>query len=295
MQKFIFSKIAGQLVGFVDDSWDAGGVLKEVLSGDVLDNVYDSMYGKVPLDDVIIQLRNQMQLERFEKHLESHTEVELELNSLPEIIHSMVKFGDAKLGTNLNVDTQLDMYDSLGNWLLPGDWSLKEFVTQQKELWREYLTRMPENLETSLEIIGAEASSVEIVDSVVGGAFSYIFYQALKKILLLAGSWKRGEINRSEVLQQLLPVIWDAAKHGTVAGFIFEFAVAIFGGWILVPLIILAPFAIIRMTDDLRQTFWQGLDHNQQQELIGLADDIRGEIREFFSILSLDISLPDTK
>jgi hypothetical protein len=288
MQKFIFGQATDQLISLLDDFYHADGVLKGVLSGDLL---VDILSGNTLADEVITQLRNRIQLERFEQHLESYTGVELELNSLPEVIHSMVKIGDAKLGTNLNVDTQLDMYDSLGSWLLPGDWSLKEFVTQQKELWREYLTKMPENLET----IGAEASSVEVVDSVVGGAFSYVSYQALKKILSLAGSWKRGEISRNQVLQQLQPVIWDAAKHGAVTGFIFEFAVAIFGGWILIPLIILAPFAIVRMTDDLRQTFWQGLDHNQQKELIGLADDIRGEIREFFSTLSLDAGLLDTK
>jgi hypothetical protein len=119
----------------------------------------------------------------------------------------------------------------------------------------------------------------------IGGGMSYAIYQALKEFLSLEGARQRGEISNSEVVERVAKIAWEAAKTGAAVGAIFGIAVMIFGSWLLIPISILAPFAGIKMTYQLWQAFWSGLNEQQRRELIEKANEIGGKIAETFKEL----------
>jgi hypothetical protein len=117
----------------------------------------------------------------------------------------------------------------------------------------------------------------------VTSAFSFAIYSALKEFLSLEGQRRRGKISNSEVIKQVCQIALEASKKGVGIGVIFAIAIMIFGSWLLIPLTVIAPFATIKMSVSLWQSFWDGLDEHQRQELIERANGLGIDIDKLFA------------
>jgi hypothetical protein len=292
-QNFLFNQAKGFLVNLAEQSLDASGVIKNTLKGELTES------------ELLARWKLQTQLERQEQQLEEHTGEDLELNTPIDIANSAIElFLEEPLEKltkrDWNVDTPLDTADSTIKYLSDlspfGEWSLKDFISQQQGLLQDRLGKMPEKLEGSLETVGDMVEGMELAEAAeatagnaLSGAFSYVLYQALKEFLSLEGARRRGELSNGEVVKQVAHIAWKSAKQGVAGGLIFGVAVVIFGQWILVPLAIIAPFALLKMTNNLWQAFWQGLNNEQQQELIDLANELGGNVSTFFNNLKQSV------
>ncbi len=160
-------------------------------------------------------------------------------------------------------------------------------VINDKLPWvNDVITDVSEN---TSELI-AEFEALEIAEvgmnGLAGGitsAISLAIYSALKKFLSLEGARRRSEISNSEVLKQVYQIALEASKKGVGVGVILAIAVMICGSWLLIPLTIIAPFVTIRMSVSLWQSFWDGLDEHQRQELIDQANGLGIDIDKIFT------------
>lgn len=160
-----------------------------------------------------------------------------------------------------------------------------------EQVLSEKSATITERLAAVEEITYSAGEAAEVAaGGALGAGVSYAMYQALKEFLSLEGARRRGDITNKAVVERVSKIAWEAAKKGAAVGAIFGIAVVIFGGWILVPLTIIAPFAGITMTMSLWQSFWNGLNEHQQQDLVDRANEVGGDISQFFNDLKLRYS-----
>jgi hypothetical protein len=121
MLNSIFGQIKSQLAGLADNFLDASGVVKGTLAGETA-------------SDMLARWRMHTQLQRTEQSVEDETGIDVEFNNPIDALHSFFKLSEAKLEEitqyDWNVDTKLDTVDGLIKWAAPGDWSLKNFISQ---------------------------------------------------------------------------------------------------------------------------------------------------------------------
>ena len=143
-----------------------------------------------------------------------------------------------------------------------------------------------EILEVFEEVGTFELATLESAAAgVLGAGVSFAIYKALKEILSLEGSRRRGEVDNAEVIERVSKMAWKSGKKGVVVGAILGGAVMIFGNWVLMPLVVLSPFLGIQMVGSLWQAFWKGLDDTQKQELKGMANQLGGRFKGFLTDL----------
>lgn len=143
------------------------------------------------------------------------------------------------------------------------------------------------------EVIGGLDVIESAATGIVGAGVSFAIYKALKEFLHLEGARRRGELTNSEVIERVSNIAWKAGKQGVAVGAILTLVVMIFGSSILIPLSIISPFVGIQMAGSLWQSFWNGLDKSQKEELKNMANQLGGKIKKFFAELDKPGSKPE--
>ncbi|MGK7899680.1 MAG: hypothetical protein AB4372_40210 [Xenococcus sp. (in: cyanobacteria)] len=277
--------IKNKFVATIDNAIGADGAFKGVFQGS-LDEL-----------DLYQKIRIQKNLEKLEKYLEDKTGEDVELNTPVEAVSSIIKLVLEKpedwTNNEWNFDGLVNTGDTLTKYLTEGlldkQFSPKNWILDVKENSTNQIKGALES--TNAELQEFEVSDLaEIVeaDSLVGGissSLTYVLYEVTKEFLSLEGARRRNEISNGEVVKRVVKTALSSSSKGVVIGLVFSIAILIIGEWLLIPLAIIAPFAIVKMPMNLWNAFWEGLNNEQRQELINSANQLGGNTANFFNSL----------
>lgn len=290
-------QIKGQLTNLADTLLGDTGVIRGLNGG------YDASTQSIPFWKIKLQYR----LEKLERHLEGKTGEDFELNTPFDIINEIVKYTTEKIWGEEN---EWDLKQGIENIVAQVKDGATEATVQLKDGTLEAIVQLQDGTsETFVRFkdgtsewgeqffeLDQEAIETVEVDSVFAGLSAsafYAIYAVIKEFLSLEGARRRGEVSNQDIVKKVLQSALKSATSAAMAGFIFGVAVLIFGEWLMIPLAIIAPFAVIKLPMNLWNAFWKGLDETQRQELIDGANELGGAPARFFN--SLRDSFRDSK
>lgn len=144
-----------------------------------------------------------------------------------------------------------------------------------------------EGLSDSESILG-EVAEGSIAGAAVGSAFSVAFYVALKTILSLEGARRRGEVTWVDVAEKTFAEVSRVLPMAVGVSLVIGIIAAIFGGWILIPLMPVAAYYGVKAPIKLFTSYWAGLDDSQKAEVKQLAMDLGGKVDKWIQSLEAD-------
>lgn len=144
-----------------------------------------------------------------------------------------------------------------------------------------------EGLSDSESILG-EIAEGSVGGAAIGSAFSVAFYVALKTILSLEGARRRGEVTWVDVAEQTFAEVSRVLPMAVGVSLVIGIIAAIFGGWILIPLMPVAAYYGVKAPIKLFTSYWAGLDDSQQAEIKQLARNLGGKVDKWIRSLEAD-------
>jgi hypothetical protein len=131
------------------------------------------------------------------------------------------------------------------------------------------------------EAIFGDIAENSLTGAVAGSAFTVAFYVALKTILSLEGARRRGEVTWVDVAEKTFAEVSRVLPMAVGVSLVIGIIGAIFGSWILIPLMPVAAYYGVKAPIKLFTTYWEGLDTSQKAEIKQLAMDLGGKVEKW--------------
>ncbi len=132
-----------------------------------------------------------------------------------------------------------------------------------------------------LNLSGEALSGGEfLVESSLGGMAVYAVYQALLTTLRTEALRQQGAIDRSTQVRTIALTVWESSKQGAMVSLALAVVLLVFP-WLGWPLTLLGLVGAGKASLDLFHAFWDGLNHQQQAELLLAAHGAGVNLRRF--------------
>jgi hypothetical protein len=131
----------------------------------------------------------------------------------------------------------------------------------------------------------SELMDADVLESAAGGAFTVAFYVALKTLLSMEGARRRGEVTWADVAEKTFAEVSKVLPMAMAVSLGLGIIVAIFGGWVLIPLMPIAAYYGVKAPIKLVGSYWGGLNDEQKDELRCLARELGGKIQRWIENL----------
>jgi hypothetical protein len=109
-----------------------------------------------------------------------------------------------------------------------------------------------------------------VAESTLGAVAVYTLYQALLSTLRTEAMVRRGELNRQQQLQLVMATVWRSVQQGAAVGLVLGLLLLVFP-WLSLPLTVLGAVGAGKASLDLFHAFWDGLNPEQQADLLDAA------------------------